>query len=208
MSRLSLSPPFRVPWLPVARCTTYGIPSTCYRVPGTSQFAEALTIISKVDFPARWPNLIQDLVGLMKTSGQVSDNVSDVFLLGRAGLERKGGFGVAGRRLGAARKGSACRRSGCRSRWRVRGSRAWWPFKYIASDNIFHTAFHAPSTLRLPERDGGRLRGSVYGVALCLMFQGVFSPGFRAAALCFFVRVCLLVVSYIGLFFRLRLCMF
>lgn len=34
------------------------------------QFAEALTIISKVDFPARWPNLIEDLVRLMKTSGQ------------------------------------------------------------------------------------------------------------------------------------------
>ena len=57
------------------------------------QFAEALTIISKVDFPARWPNLIQDLVGLMKTSGQVKRQKVATFFGVSGGPREPGGGG-------------------------------------------------------------------------------------------------------------------
>eukprot|EP00904_Undaria_pinnatifida_P010098 jgi/Undpi1/6218/HiC_scaffold_20.g08702.m1 len=52
------------------------------------QFAEALTIISKVDFPARWPNLIQDLVALMKNSGQDYHSLNGALLSANSVLKR------------------------------------------------------------------------------------------------------------------------
>lgn len=63
------------------RCTYGGAFVTCDAVGDRTpilphpvspvQFAEALTIISKSDFPGKWSNLIPDLVSLIKSSGQV-----------------------------------------------------------------------------------------------------------------------------------------
>eukprot|EP00903_Cladosiphon_okamuranus_P009495 g9047.t1 len=65
------------------------VPLMCRAPPEVQrQFAEALTIISKVDFPARWPNLIEDLVRLMKTSGQDYHSLNGALLSANSVLKR------------------------------------------------------------------------------------------------------------------------
>ncbi|CAM9833425.1 unnamed protein product, partial [Ectocarpus sp. 12 AP-2014] len=65
------------------------VPLMCRAPPEVQrQFAEALTIISKVDFPARWANLIEDLVRLMKTSGQDYHSLNGALLSANSVLKR------------------------------------------------------------------------------------------------------------------------
>ncbi|CAN0047642.1 unnamed protein product [Ascophyllum nodosum] len=65
------------------------VPLMCRAPPDVQrQFAEALTIISRVDFPARWPNLIPDLVSLMKTSEQDYHSLNGALLSANSVLKR------------------------------------------------------------------------------------------------------------------------